>query len=82
MRWKKFGCQIRRLELIFLVLSPLTCLEVQDSARSFADSIQEKSSKKAGEKAGLFDDEDDGSTEELQRWDQRFQAGSEQRKRR
>ncbi len=55
---------------------------MQASARSFADSIQENSDKKAKEKAGLFLEEDDGSAEELQQWDQRFQAGSERRKKR
>jgi len=55
-------------------------LVVQDSARAFADAIQSNADEQSAKAGG--DEEADGSVEELEKWDQRFQSGSDKRKKR
>jgi len=55
---------------------------VQDSARSFAEAIQSSNQQGGKDAAAVAEEEDDGIMDELQQWDQRFQAGSDKRKKR
>lgn len=55
---------------------------IGDSARSFAEAIQSSNQQGGKDAAAVAEEEDDGIMDELQQWDQRFQAGSDKRKKR
>ena len=50
----------------------------QDSARSLVDAIEGDSSIEESQRdAGVLEDEDSGTADELQQWDKRLQTGSD-----
>ena len=54
-------------------------VHVQDLARSLVDAIEGNDSKEESQREGaVLEDEDNGTTDELQQWDTRFQTGSDQ----